>query len=117
MEAMLKASASWVAVASAIFLFSGWASIPPEKVRLTMATLHAAALTTSRSAGDSTDTPFLVVAVIGARSSSTAILPDSGQLSIRNDQALGARPLTELTLAPGDSVQVLLSLLESAQQP
>jgi len=42
------------------------------------------------------------------------VLPDSGQRSIRRDEALGARPLTDLTLAAGDSVQVLVSVLENA---
>ena len=87
----------------------------PEKVQLTIATLHAAALTTPRSAGDSTDAPFFVFEVIGPHASSASVLPESGQLRVHRDEAVGARPLTELTLAGGDSVQVLVSVLENAK--
>ena len=111
---MSRPSASWLLIAPAIFLASSRASLPPDKVQLTIATLHAAALTTSRAPGDSTDTPFFLVSVVGPRASSTAVLPDGGQRSIRRDEALGARPLTDLTLAAGDSVQVLVSVLENA---
>jgi hypothetical protein len=111
---MLKTAASWIAIAPTIWLASAPASAPPEKVQLTIATLHAAALTSSRTPGDSTDAPFFVVSVIGPRASWASILPDSGPARIRRDEALGARPLTELTLASGDSIQVLVSVLESA---
>ena len=110
---MLRLSASWVVVAPALLLGSGKSPFPPEKVQLTMATLHAAALTTPRAAGDSTDTPFLVFAVIGRSASKASVLPDTGQLSIRNDGAVGTRPLTELSLERGDSAQVLISVLEN----
>ena len=85
-----------------------------EKVQLTLATLHAANLTTARSAEDSTDAPFLVMAVVGAQSRVATIIPEGGQRQIRRDGAVGARPLTELSLAEGDSVQVLVGVLEDA---
>ena len=107
----------WIIVAPAIALASGGTSAPPETVQLTIATLHAAALTTPRGAGDSTDAPLFVVEVIGAQGSSTSVLPDSGALSVRHDGAVGARPLTELSLAAGDSVQVMVSVLENTRKP
>jgi hypothetical protein len=111
---MPRNPARLVALLSSAVLVSGWASVPPEKVQLTLATLHAASLTTSRAAGDSTDAPFFVVAVLGPRGSSAAILPDSGLLTLRTNGAVGARPLTELSLTAGDSVQVLISVHEGA---
>jgi hypothetical protein len=104
-----------VLVASSVFGISA-ASPPPGKVRLTIATLHAAALTTARAPGDSLDAPFFVMSVIGPHAGTPAILPEDAPLKIRRDEALGARPLTELSLADGDSVQVLLSVLENATE-
>jgi hypothetical protein len=109
------AAASWLLVVPAIVLSSSRLSAPPERVQLNVATLHAAVLTTSQAAGDSTDSPFLVVAVIGPGASSRTMLPAGEQPRIRQDGAIGARPLTELSLASGDSVQVLVSVLENAQ--
>ena len=103
-----------VLVASVIGVFGVGA--PPEKVQLTIATLHAAALTTARAPEDSLDAPFFVMSVIGPHAGASAILPEGAPLTIRRDQALGARPLTELSLADGDSVQVLLSVLENATE-
>jgi hypothetical protein len=99
-------------------LLTAFRAVPRlEKVQLTMATLHAAALTTSRAAGDSTDAPFLVMTVSGLQPILTAILPDSGRSSIRANQAVGVHSLTEVTLAAGDSVRVLISVLENATAP
>jgi hypothetical protein len=99
----------------AFALSYGRTSALPERVQLNVATLHAAALTTSQTAGDSTDSPFLVVAIIGPRASSRTMVPQEEPQRIRHDEAIGARPLTELALASGDSVQVLVSVLENAQ--
>lgn len=107
------AAASWLLVAPGIVPSFGRASMPPERVQLNIATLHAAALTTSRTAADSTDSPFLVVAIIGPRASSSTVIPRGNERRIRQDEAIGARPLAELTLASGDSVQVLVSVLEN----
>jgi len=109
----MTVAASWLLVVPALVLSSARAGAPPEKVQLTMATLHAAVLTTSRAAGDSTDSPFLMIAINGPRGGSTTMVPD-GPKSIRQDEAIGARPLTELNLASGDSVQLLVSVLENA---
>ena len=111
---MSRAQVSSVLVAAVIGVSAG--SAPPERVQLTIATLHAAALTTARAPGDSLDAPFFVMSVIGPHAPAAAIMPEGGPLTIRRDQALGARPLTELSLADGDSVQVLLSVLENATE-
>jgi len=84
-------------------------------VQLTIATLHAAELTSSRAPGDTTDAPFFVVSIIGPNASSASILSDSAPRSIRRDEQLGARPLTQLSLTGGDSVQVLVSVLENSK--
>jgi hypothetical protein len=39
-------------------------------------------------------------------------LPATGHLSIHEDEALGARELVDLSLEPGDSVRLLVSVLE-----
>jgi hypothetical protein len=83
------------------------------KVRLTLATLHAAALTTPRAQTDSVDAPYFLVSVLGPRTKTETIhLPDTGHLVIHEDEALGARPLVDLSLEPGDSVRLLVSVLE-----
>ncbi|MEO8624012.1 MAG: hypothetical protein ABI625_23235 [bacterium] len=107
-------SGSLLLLAPAILLTAFRPEVRSDKVQLTMATLHAAALTTSRAAGDSTDAPFLVMTVSGLQPRLSAILPDSGRSSIRANQAVGVHSLTELALAQGDSVQVLISVLENA---
>jgi hypothetical protein len=85
----------------------------PIEVRLSIATLHAAALTTARAAGDDTDSPFLLMSIIGPAGSIRAShVPTTGQLTIHLDEALGARPLTDLQLQPGDTARLLVSVLE-----
>jgi hypothetical protein len=87
---------------------------PAAQVSLDLATLHAAALSASRGAGDSTDAPYILVSIVeGAGRSATMELPATGHFTIHLDQALGATPITKLDLQPGDSVRVLLSVLEA----
>jgi hypothetical protein len=84
------------------------------KVRLTLATLHAAALTTPRVATDSVDGPYFLVSIVGPHAKTETLhLPDTGHLVIHEDEALGARPLVDLSLEPGDSVRLLVSVLEA----
>ncbi|MDB4908003.1 MAG: hypothetical protein JWO05_2787 [Gemmatimonadetes bacterium] len=109
---MPRIAASWILIAPALLLGASRPSAAPEKVQLVIGTLHAAALTTSRAAGDSSDAPFFVVSVVGAHASASSVLPASGQLRIHENEALGARPVTELSLASGDSVTVVISVLE-----
>lgn len=83
------------------------------KVHLTLATLHAAALTAPRPATDSVDGPYFLVSIVGPRTKTATLhLPETGHLIIHEDEALGARGLTDVSLEPGDSVQVLVSVLE-----
>jgi hypothetical protein len=86
------------------------------KLRLTVATLHAAALTAPRAATDSVDGPYYLVSILGPRTKTETIhLPASGHLVIHRDEALGARQLVDLSLEPGDSVQLLISVLEGKE--
>ncbi|MBK8006853.1 MAG: hypothetical protein IPK12_24055 [Gemmatimonadetes bacterium] len=88
----------------------------PARLQLTVATIHAAALTAPREAADSLDSPYLLVSRVGpGRTTATGRLPLDAHFAIRADQALGAEPLLTLELAPGDSVQLLLSLLENPE--
>jgi len=88
----------------------------PAELQLTVATLHAAALTTPRAAGDAEDGPYLLVSIAGpGAKTSTVHLPAAGHLSIHLDEALGSRPLVNLSLEPGDSVRLLVSVLEGAE--
>lgn len=84
------------------------------EVRLTVATIHAAALTAPRAADDAEDGPYLLVGIRGPGSTTaTAHLPATTHLAVHQDQALGPQPLVSLRLQPGDSVRLLLSLLEA----
>ena len=113
---MLKALFVAIVAAPAILAASRPASAP-TKVQLTLATLHAAALTTARGARDTTDSPFIMVETTGRRAGSMFMIPETGIVSIRHDGAIPLRPLTDLTLAEGDSVEVLVSVLEHATVP
>lgn len=91
---------------------------PALDVRLTVATIHAAALTTPRAAGDSEDRPYLLVSRLGPDTATAGThFPDAAHLTIRHDQALDPQPLLTLSLQPGDSVRLLLSLLEGEEAP
>ena len=82
-------------------------------VRVTLATLHAAALTAPRAVTDSVDGPYILVSILGSRTKTATIhLPATGHLTIHQDEALGARQLVDLNLEPGDSVRLLISVLE-----
>jgi hypothetical protein len=88
----------------------------PTKLRLTLATLHAAALTAPRAATDSADGPYFLVSILGPRTKTETIhLPTSGHLRIHQGEALGTRPLVDLSLEPGDTVQLLVSVLEGTK--
>lgn len=96
-------------------IFSTHAQPRAAKVRLTIATLHAAVLTSPRAQTDSIDQPYFLVSIAGPRTRASMLeLPSKGHLRIHEDEALGARPLTELSLEPGDSVRVLVSVLAGA---
>ena len=85
----------------------------PTKLRVTLATLHAASLTAPRAATDSVDGPYFLVSILGPRTKTETIhLPAAGHLIIHQDEALGARQLVDLNLEPGDTVRLLVSVLE-----
>ena len=82
-------------------------------VQLNVGTIHAATLSTPRSGNDAADAPYVLVATAGPHATNTTSrLPAAGHMSIQLDQALGLQPLTTLTLEPGDSARVLVSLME-----
>lgn len=104
-------------VLGSLLLFTT-ASAPhaPAAVHMTMATLHAAALTTPSGSGDTDDAPYLLVSVLGPGADTASLhLPSTGHLSIHLDEALGRGPLVDLSLQPGDSVRLLVSVLEGKQ--
>lgn len=85
----------------------------PTKVRVTLATLHAASLTTPRALTDSVDGPYFLVSILGPQAKTETIhLPAAGHLTIHQDEALGARQLVDVSLNTGDSVRLLVSVLE-----
>lgn len=85
----------------------------PTKVRVTLTTLHAATLTTPRAPTDSVDGPYFLVSILGpGKITGTIHLPATGHLTIHEDEALGARQLVDVSLNPGDSVRLLVSVLE-----
>jgi len=80
---------------------------------LDLVTLHAAVLTTSRGTTDSSDAPYLLVSVVGSTGSKeTHELPATGHWDVHQNEAVGQTPITSLTLQPGDSIRVLLTVLE-----
>jgi hypothetical protein len=87
---------------------------PSATVTLDLATIHAQTLTTARGAGDTTDAPFLLVSVVhDAARTASHHLPEAPHWTIAQDAIVPARGLTSVTLAPGDTVRLLLSLLEN----
>ena len=115
----MRTAALWSSLTPYVaFLLTGYAPprAEPADVRLTIATLHAATLSTSRAEGDASDGPFLLVSMLGPGTRVASVeLPKTGHLSIHRDEALGPQPLVELRLAPGDSVRLLVSVLESVK--
>jgi hypothetical protein len=85
-------------------------------VELRVATIHAATLTSHSASRDSIDTPYLLVSVVGPRAKSqTLTLPPAGHWQIHRDEALGARPLHTVRLGDGDSVRVLVTLMDGGR--
>jgi hypothetical protein len=85
----------------------------PAKLRLSIALLHAAALTAPRAATDSTDGPYFLFSILGPRSKSETVhLPATGHLTIHADEAVYPTDVVDLSLEPGDTVRLLVSVLE-----
>jgi hypothetical protein len=109
------------AVALVVTMLGAVAAQPPHKpvpakLKLTLQTLHAASLTAPRTPADSVDEPYLLVSVLGPKSSTRNVhLPATGHLRIHRDEALGARPLVDLSLAPGDSATLVVSVFDGAR--
>jgi hypothetical protein len=92
------------------------AATTTSPVELRIATLHAAALTSPNTLQDSVDAPYLLVSVVGPRTKSHALtLPSEGHWRVHRDEALGARALETLRLGDGDSVRVLVTVMEGGQ--
>jgi hypothetical protein len=86
----------------------------PASIKVDIATLHAAALTTARASGDASDAPYLLVSIVGPGSrSESRHLPDGAHLALEENQAAGTMALGAISLEPGDSVRVLISILEA----
>jgi hypothetical protein len=101
-------------------LLSGCASDAASRttLRVTLAAIHAAALVEPRAASDSVDRPFLLVSVVGPGARTAVVrAPQTGQLRIHRGEILRERPLTDVRLGPGDTVQILVSLLEGPTTP
>lgn len=82
-------------------------------VEVTAATLHAATLTTARGGDDRADEPYLLASILGpGTATSTARVPTDGHLSLQLDEAIGARPLVSLSLAPGENARVVIAAVE-----
>lgn len=87
-------------------------------VDLSMATLHAAVLTSSRAPGDSADSPYVLVSVNErGKGGAVVALPATGHLHLHRDEAIGVHPLTSVRLNAGDTVRVLISVLEGGVAP
>ncbi len=103
-----------------VFLLLGATPAPREAaaIKVDIATLHAAALTQARDSADVTDGAYLLVSVVGPHSAVTTLrLPTDAHLhqTVRQDQALPPMALGSFSLEPGDSVRVMISVLEADQ--
>ncbi|MEP6731830.1 MAG: hypothetical protein ABJE10_14380 [bacterium] len=88
----------------------------PATVRLDLQTLHAAALSVARTPADSADAPYVLVSIAGpGKATTTYHMPSADHWSIRTDDAKGPLPIGTLSLQPGDSIRVLLSVLEAGE--
>jgi hypothetical protein len=59
------------------------------------------------------DGPYFLVSILGPHAKAGTIhLPTKGHLTIHEDEALGARDLVDLDLEAGDTVRLLVSVLE-----
>jgi hypothetical protein len=81
-----------------------------------MATLHAAALTTPSGAGDTEDDPYLLISILGPGRTPPVFtcrpLVTSAFISMKRS---ARAHWVDLSLQPGDSVQLLVSVLEGKQ--
>ncbi|MCE9601158.1 MAG: hypothetical protein K8S21_02955 [Gemmatimonadetes bacterium] len=83
------------------------------RLAITLETVHAAALTTPRFAGDAQDEPFFLLTEAGSGGAlGSTPFPADAPVSIRLDQALGTRPLRSLALEVGESARIVISALE-----
>ncbi len=85
----------------------------PSHVSIGLATLHAAALTTARGSADQSDAPYFLVSVVGPRVSNSARLPAGARFGIVNNGIVQPTVLQQVDLDPGDSVRVVISVLEA----
>lgn len=85
----------------------------PAKLQFTLQTVHAAALTAARGAGDANDHPYLLLSVAGPGTMVAATpFPATEPMTIKLDEALPARALHTLSLEDGESVRLVLSAME-----
>lgn len=109
---MLKALALQTALLAGVAVTPSIALAQGDRIQVGFGAFHAAALTTSRAAGDSTDSPFLLVSVVRAGVARDTIISGSGPLVIRLNGTIPPRALTELTLDATDSAYIEVSVLE-----
>jgi hypothetical protein len=115
---LLKTAAATTLLGSALGLF-GAAPTPQRAaatIKVDIATLHAAALTKARASGDASDGAYLLVSIVGPGTTSQSLhLPDGAHVTLQENQAIPPMKLSTLTLEPGDSVRVIVSILEADQ--
>ena len=88
---------------------------PPAQLALDLTTIHAAVLSSARSPADSADTPYLLVSILGTGGRTQAhALPAGGHWTMRGNEAITGMSIATISLEPGDSVRVLLSVLEDS---
>ena len=88
---------------------------PPATLALNLTTIHAAVLSSARGPADSTDAPYLLVSIHGTGGRTEAhALPAGGHWAMRWNEAITGMPIASISLEPGDSVRVLLSVLEDS---
>lgn len=85
----------------------------PATLSLDLTTIHAAVLGSAREPADTTDAPYLLVSIVGSSGrTETHALPAGGHWAMRQNEAITGLSIASISLDPGDSVRVLLSVLE-----
>lgn len=109
----LVLSATLLAIVAAAPLAAVQPRSAALSVQVNVATLHAPTLTSARGGDDRADQPYLLASILGPGTATrTARLPDDGHLSIQLDEAVKARPLVSLSIAPGETARVVIAALE-----
>lgn len=115
---LIKTAAATTLLGTLLGLLGGAPASRPSAatIKVDIATLHAAALTKARTSTDASDGAYLLVSIVGPGSTSESVhLPDGAHVTLQENQAIAPMKLSTFVLEPGDSVRMVVSILEADQ--